>query len=95
MKRLSILVQTQDGFKIAEEDLLLRGPGEFFGTRQSGLPELRVANILRDSSWLVKARSVAQQILREDPTLTALEHKELRQAVFRKWKDRLDLSHVG
>ncbi len=94
-RRLSILVRSHDGFVIAEEDLNIRGPGEFFGTRQSGLPELRVASILRDAGWLSKARSEAQQILKEDPSLTAPDHIELREAVYRKWKDRLDLSKVG
>lgn len=94
-RRLSILVRSHDGFVIAEEDLNIRGPGEFFGTRQSGLPELRVASILRDAGWLSKARSEAQQILKEDPSLTAPDHIELREAVYRKWKDRLDLSRIG
>ena len=94
-KRLSILVRHQDGFVIAEEDLALRGPGEFFGTRQTGLPDLLVANIVRDSSWLEKARTVAFGILGGDPFLKAGEHKGLREAVARKWKDRIDLSTVG
>ncbi|HLB94566.1 MAG TPA: ATP-dependent DNA helicase RecG [Nitrospiria bacterium] len=94
-RRLEVLVRSHDGFVIAEEDLKIRGPGEFFGTRQSGLPELRVASILRDAGWLSKARSEAQQILKEDPSLTAPDHIELREAVYRKWKDRLDLSRIG
>ena len=94
-KRLSILVQNQDGFVIAEEDLRLRGPGEFFGTRQSGLPELQVANIVRDAIWLEKARSVAMRILKEDPFLKQRDHIGLKEAVYRKWKDRLSLSTVG
>jgi ATP-dependent DNA helicase RecG len=94
-RRLSVLVATRDGFRIAEEDLLIRGPGEFFGTRQSGLPELRVANIVRDSAWLIKARHAAQSILAGDAALTEPHHRELREAMIRKWKDRLDLSKVG
>ena len=94
-KRLSILVRNQDGFVIAEEDLQLRGPGDFFGTRQSGLPELRVANIIRDAVWLEKARSVAGEILKDDPFLKKQEHRDLREALYRKWKDRLNLSSIG
>jgi ATP-dependent DNA helicase RecG len=94
-KRLSILVQNQNGFTIAEEDLRQRGPGEFFGTRQSGLPELQVASIVRDAIWLEKARSVAVRILKEDPFLKNREHVGLKNAVYRKWKDRLSLSSVG
>jgi ATP-dependent DNA helicase RecG len=94
-RRLKILVRSQDGFVIAEEDLALRGPGEFFGTRQSGLPGLRVADILRDADWLQKARRESQRILERDPFLRSPEHGELRESVFRKWKDRLALSKVG
>ena len=74
---------------------MIRGPGEFFGTRQSGLPELRVANIIRDADWLVKARHAAQSILAGDAGLSEPYHRELRDALIRKWKDRLDLSKVG
>ena len=93
--RLSIMVKSQDGFKIAEEDLSIRGPGEFFGTRQSGLPELRVANLIRDVRWLELARETAQTILRQDPALTGGGHRGLRDAVSRQWEGRLNLARIG
>lgn len=93
--RLSVLVASRDGFKVAEEDLSIRGPGEFFGTRQSGLPELRTADLIRDAAWLGKARTAAQDILREDPDLSQAGNKGLREALIRQWKDRLDLSRIG
>ena len=95
MRRLQVLSTYRDGFKIAEEDLLIRGPGEFFGTRQSGLPELRAANIIRDASWLFRARESAQEILKKDPRLEQVHHVEMRKAVVRKWKARLELSEIG
>ena len=67
--RLMSFSRTSDGFKIAEEDLRLRGPGEFFGTRQSGLPDLRAANIIRDAGLLEQARTEAFELIRKDPDL--------------------------
>ena len=74
------MVETNDGFRIAEVDLQLRGPGEFFGTRQSGLPEFRVADLLRDAALLEEARREAQAIIAADPELRAPEHRGLRVA---------------
>ncbi len=87
--RLNSFVRTNDGFRIAEEDLRLRGPGEFFGTRQSGLPDLRAANIIRDADLLEAARADAFGIVEADPELR--RHPELRDAVRRKWEGRLGL----
>lgn len=94
-KRLKVMVSHSDGFVIAEEDLLIRGPGEFFGTRQSGLPEFRVANILRDGALLETAREEAARILEGDPGLSSPENAELRKALLRKWGDRLELFTVS
>lgn len=82
--RLRIMAETNDGFRLAEEDLKMRGPGEFFGTRQSGLPDLRVAR-LGDSRTLDLARRAAQAILERDPTLDAPQHALLRKHMERFW----------
>jgi ATP-dependent DNA helicase RecG len=89
--RLDVMVQHQDGFIIAERDLVLRGPGEFFGTRQSGLPELKVANLIRDAKVLEQARHEAFELLEQDPMLRHPEHIGLRQALYRRWKGKLEL----
>ena len=94
-KRLQIICSTSDGFKVAEEDLKLRGPGEFFGTRQHGLPELRVADIIEDFRLLRVARRDAFDLVARDADLSAPEHAPLRARVEETFKDRLDLIHVG
>ena len=76
-RRLDLMVQTTNGFELAEADLEMRGPGEYFGTRQSGLPELRVAK-LTDHRTLNLARNWANRILDDDPHLRAPEHRLLR-----------------
>lgn len=68
-ERLAVLLSTTDGFKIAEEDLRFRGPGEFFGTEQSGIPEFKIGNILTDISILRKTKDCAEEIFRDDPGL--------------------------
>jgi ATP-dependent DNA helicase RecG len=92
-ERLNAFSRTSDGFRIAEEDLRLRGPGEFFGTRQSGLPDLRAANIIRDSDLLENARSEAFAIIQQDPDLK--EYPQLRDLLRKKWHGRLGLISVG
>jgi ATP-dependent DNA helicase RecG len=92
-ERLNAFSRTNDGFLIAEEDLRMRGPGEFFGTRQSGLPDLRAANIIRDADLLEKARTEAFDLVRNDPTLA--QYPQLRDLLKRKWQGRLGLISVG
>jgi ATP-dependent DNA helicase RecG len=94
-RRVQAMVETGDGFKLAEVDLELRGPGEFFGTRQSGLPEFRVADLLRDAALLEDARREAQTIVASDPELRAPEHRGLRQALLARWRGKLALASVG
>jgi len=94
-RRIEAMVQTNDGFRIAEVDLELRGPGEFFGTRQSGLPEFRVADLLRDGAVLEEARSDAQAIIAADSNLEKPEHRGLRQALLTRWRGKLGLAGVG
>jgi len=85
-ERLAVLERTSDGFRLAEEDLRLRGPGDFFGTRQSGLPELKVAN-LANVHLLTEARTQAEWLWAQDPYLKALEHARLRERVFIFWRN--------
>lgn len=80
-KRMKVMCQTTDGFKIAEEDLKQRGPGDFLGSKQHGLPELRLANIVTDTNILYAAQKQAQDILFADPELSLPEHKPLRTAI--------------
>ena len=94
-RRLEAMTATNDGFKIAEADLSLRGPGDFFGTRQSGLPEFRVADLLRDAAALEAARRDAVALIREDPNLLAPPHRALRAALLQRWRGKLDLAGVG
>lgn len=78
-QRLQVLEKTSDGFKIAEEDLKLRGPGDFFGSMQHGLPDLKIANPLRDLDLLGQARIFAYQVIKNDPHLDKKEHNSIRE----------------
>ena len=82
--------ETTDGFKISEKDLEIRGPGEFFGTRQHGLPELRVANIFKHMKILKLAQQEARYIISEDLKLQNYENKKLKQEVLKKFENRLE-----
>lgn len=79
--RLGIMVKTNDGFKISEEDLRLRGPGDFFGSRQHGLPEMHVADLGADVNVLKSAQDEAQRLLKDDPALAKPEHRALREHI--------------
>jgi ATP-dependent DNA helicase RecG len=93
--RLQAMEKTTDGFKIAEEDLALRGPGEFFGIRQSGLPDLRVAHLIRDTPILIEARREAFRLIQEDPELVYPGHGGLKDLFSRRWGGRMELATVG
>lgn len=80
-ERLKIMCETNDGFKISEEDLKLRGPGDFFGSRQHGLPELRVANLASDMDILRSAQAAALELLKRDPELAEPENRRLAERI--------------
>ena len=94
-QRLRAMTQTTDGFEIAEMDLQLRGPGEFFGTRQHGLPEFKMADVTQELEMLGQAREDALAMLAEDPRLMKPEHLELRKALGEQFGDTLPLAQVG
>jgi ATP-dependent DNA helicase RecG len=93
--RLEIMTRSNDGFEIAEHDLRLRGPGELFSTRQHGLPDLKIANIIDDYELLIMARKNAFELVSEDPVLTKAEHKNIRQVLLARFGDSLGLADVA
>lgn len=82
--RMNIMCSTSDGFKIADEDLKLRGPGDFFGTRQHGLPQLRIADILTDTRILLQTQELAVELLKSDPRLEKPMHAGIRRSAAKK-----------
>ena len=84
--RLDVITQTGDGFKIADEDLRLRGPGDFLGSRQHGLPQLKIADIYADNDTLRLTGMAAAQLLEHDPKLKEEENKNLRQEIIKMYK---------
>jgi ATP-dependent DNA helicase RecG len=93
--RLRAMEKTTDGFKIAEEDLGLRGPGEFFGIRQSGLPDFRVAHIIRDTPILIEARKEAFRLIQEDPEMVHPSHAGVKDILIKRWKGKMELATIG
>ena len=94
-KRLKVMEKTTDGFVLAEEDLAIRGPGDFLGTRQSGLPDFRIASIIRDARILNDAKEDAFALDARDPLLEKPEHAILKEALLDKWQGKLDLARTG
>jgi ATP-dependent DNA helicase RecG len=94
-QRLSAFEKSDDGFELAEMDLRLRGPGDLLGTSQSGLPPLRIANLVDDAPLLALAREVAQELLSEDPELSAPELEKLRKQTVNRYGQAMQLSDVG
>lgn len=92
-RRLESMVRNNDGFRVAEEDLAIRGPGDFFGTRQSGMPELKVADIIRDAELLEAARTEAFDLLKASRGLT--DFPMLKKAVDRFWKEKSPFIKTG
>ncbi len=89
-RRLKLFTSTTDGFRIAEFDLMLRGPGEFFGTKQSGMPPLRLAHLIRDRDIIVQARKAAFKLAEEDPHLREKENGRIRESLMRNYKDSFE-----
>ena len=90
-RRNEIMCETTDGFVIAEEDLKLRGPGELFGTRQHGLPELNISDLVRNAKILEQTKVIAAKIIEEDPQLFSFENAELKCRVQKMFGDKIQL----
>jgi ATP-dependent DNA helicase RecG len=94
--RLNAMVRTQDGFELAELDLTMRGPGEFFGTRQAGLPDFRVANLVRDRKLLELAKLESSKFANEpDAELTEAERARVWARLKESWQRRYGLVEAG
>ncbi|MCX7402732.1 MAG: ATP-dependent DNA helicase RecG [Planctomycetia bacterium] len=93
--RIDAFVATSDGFKLAEQDLLLRGPGDLVGTRQSGAPPLYLADLLRDSSVVAEARRDAITLFESDPAITGPSWQRLRALILRRWGEKLGLGQIS
>ncbi len=94
-KRLEAFAKSTDGFKLAEQDFALRGPGDLFGTQQHGLPPFRIADLLRDQDLLIEARRDAMQVIAADPGLAQAEHAHLRRQMLTRYGRALELGDVG
>lgn len=94
-ERINAMCQYSDGFKLSEIDLEMRGPGDFFGTRQSGLPEFRFSNIVRDVRILQNAREDAAEILADDPELSHSKNTVIKEVLIRKWRKELQYIEIG
>jgi ATP-dependent DNA helicase RecG len=94
-ERLEVLAGTTDGFEIAEADLRMRGPGELWGTRQSGLPRLKLADLARDERLLEEAREAARRLVAADPWLMQKEHAALRDTLLAHYREPIELALAG
>ena len=94
-ERLNAMVRTQDGFELAELDLTMRGPGEFFGTRQAGLPDFRVANIVRDRAVLELAKREAEHFVKDPADYPELERERVKARLKEAWQRRYGLVEAG
>ena len=94
-QRIQAMIRTNNGFQIAEADLNIRGPGEFFGTRQSGIPNFKIANIIHDASLLEAAKKEAESLIKADPRLDAPMHQLLKLMLQKHWRGNLEIASVG
>ena len=94
-RRVQVMVRTNNGFEIAEEDLNIRGPGEFFGTKQAGIPNFKIANILKDASLLEAAKQEAARVVAADAKLHAPEHQLLKHLLQTAMRSVIALASIG
>ena len=94
-RRVQVMVRTTNGFEIAEEDLKIRGPGEFFGTKQAGIPNFKIANILKDATLLEAAKQEAARVVAADPKLNAPEHQLLKHLLRTAMRSVIALASIG
>jgi len=94
-RRLEAFAKTADGFELAELDLAIRGPGDLFGTKQHGMPPLRIADLVRDAAILEEARQDAAKLVAKDPGLADPEHARLRRMMLARYGQVLELGDVG
>jgi ATP-dependent DNA helicase RecG len=95
IERLRVFAETDDGFALAEADFRLRGPGDFFGVRQSGLPPLRIADLLQDQDECLIARQLALDLVEDDPDLNAADLQRLKKQMLRRYGNALQLGDVA
>jgi ATP-dependent DNA helicase RecG len=95
LARLKVMTSTQDGFVVAQADLEQRGPGEMLGTRQAGVTDLQLADLVRDADLVEQARVEAVALLERDPALSQPEHATLRRLVWSRWGEKLELAEAG
>jgi ATP-dependent DNA helicase RecG len=95
VERLRFFERTDDGFALAEKDLEIRGPGEVLGTRQHGLPDLKIADLQEDRELLFKARDEAFDLIRSDPALGKPDNRVVRDTLEQRYGGREDLLRVG
>ena len=93
--RLQTMVRTNDGFEIAEVDMKLRGPGDMMGTRQSGVLDLKIADITKDAGILKEAREAAISVFEKDPQLKRSEHIVLKNAFLARTKGKIQWSRIS
>jgi ATP-dependent DNA helicase RecG len=94
-ERLDVLARTEDGFEIAEADLRMRGPGELWGVRQSGIPRFRLADLARDEALLEQAQAAARATVHGDPLLRSADHANLRAVLLASYSEPLELALAG
>jgi ATP-dependent DNA helicase RecG len=94
-RRIEVMTEISDGFRLSEEDLKLRGPGEVMGVMQHGIPAFKLGDLIRDARLIQQARLAAEDILQEDGSLTAAQHRSLKETIHRDYGTRWQLGLTG